>query len=406
MSGLTVAVDATPLIGRRTGIGRYVDQLVRAMAGRADGIRLVLTGITVRGSAGIPRDHRWDVVSRPFPARLARRLWRRGVPLPPGEWFAGRHDVFHGTNFVLPPSHGAGSVVTVHDLAWMLHPDTVSGATSALRDLVPRALDRAALVLVPSRTVGELVVERLGVDQERIRVTPLGVDDSWFGAVPDPALAARLGLPERYVVVVATHEPRKNLAFLLGAHRAARAAHRDAPGLVLVGGQGWGTQPRPTGDGVVVTGYLPEQELRAVVAGACAAALPSLDEGFGLPVLEAFAAGIGVLASDLPVLHEVSDGLAAFADPTDTQAWAALLADPPPVDRAALRAWAGQATWERCAEATLAAYREAAEAGEAAGSRRRWPGRARRPAGTVPGRLTAAATTPRPRSPADRTDDG
>jgi glycosyltransferase involved in cell wall biosynthesis len=361
-------VDATPLLGVRTGIGRYVDQLVRAIAAGHEDIRLVLTGITARGGAALPRGPGWDVVSRPFPARLAHALWRRGVELPPGEWFAGGHEVFHGSNFVLPPSSAAAAVVTVHDLAWLLLPHTVAPGSRALTELVPRSVARAALILVPSRAVGDLVAEHLGVTPDRIRVTPLGVDGTWFEAGPDPELARRLGLPDRYVVVVATQEPRKNLAHLLAAHREACAASPDTPSLVLVGGRGRGPQPKEADrvdrvDRVVRTGYLPDGQLRSVVAGACAAALSSLDEGFGLPVLEAFAAGVGVIASDLPVLREVSGGLAAFADPRDRQAWAALLADPPGADPVPLRAWAALSTWQRCAEVTVAAYREAAAHG-------------------------------------------
>jgi glycosyltransferase involved in cell wall biosynthesis len=386
---LTVAVDATPLIGARTGIGRYVDQVVRAMAALPDPVRLVLTGITARGGSSIPRDGTWRVVARPFPARLARSLWLRGVPAPSGRWFAGPHDVFHGTNFVLPPCPRVAGVVTVHDLAWLLLPHTVAPAESVLRELVPRSLRRAALVLVPSRAVADLVAEHLAVPPDRIRVTPLGVDRGWFATRPDPEVAARWGLPERYVVVVATRQPRKNLPFLLQAHRRACAENPDTPALVLVGGRGWGEDPA-TADGparrVVRTGYLPEPALRATVAGACAAALPSLDEGFGLPLLEAFAAGIPVLASDLPVLREVSGGRATFADPGDLDGWAGLLARPPQTDAQGLREWASAWTWRRCAEATVAAYHDAATQDRP------------RPRGR------AAVSAPPRRSPGGRTD--
>ena len=363
MGGLRVAVDATPLIGRRTGVGRYVEQLVRTASGCPEQARLVLTGITVRGSAAIPRSPAWDVVARPFSARLAQELWRRGVGVPSGAWFAGRHQVFHGTNFVLPPlGRGRAGVVTVHDLAWLRFADTVSVASRALRDLVPRSIRRAALILVPSQAVGDQLGEDLGVPADRIRVTPLGVDEAWLQARPDDALARRLNLPERYVVVVATHEPRKNLPFLLAAHREACATESDTPPLVLVGGHGWGPEVEASSGRVRVTGFLPDGELRSVVAGACALALPSLVEGFGLPVLEAFAVGIPVLAADLPVLHEVSGGLAHVADPADRQAWAALLVDPPTQDPGPLRARAAASTWQACAAATLTAYRDAAEA--------------------------------------------
>jgi glycosyltransferase involved in cell wall biosynthesis len=354
-----VAVDGTPLIGPRTGVGRYVDHLVRALDAGHPQIRLVLTGVTVRGRALLPRDGSWRVVARPFPARLARIGWRR-TDFPPAELFAGRHQVFHATNFVLPPSWAARGVVTVHDLAWWSFPETVAPASRALRELVPRAVRRAAVVLVPSRAVGAQLEEHLLVPADRIRVTPLGVDAEWLTARPDPEVTRRLGLPERYVVTVATREPRKNLPFLLRAHRNAVARNPATPGLVLVGAPGWGPawqQPHPQ---LVATGYLPEPDLRAVVSGALALAMPSLDEGFGLPVLEAFATGTPVLASDLPVLLEVSGGLAALAAPADLEAWTALLLDPPRADPERLREWARGHSWSRCAELTAEAYAEAA----------------------------------------------
>lgn len=262
---------------------------------------------------------------------------------------------------MLPPSWAARGVVTVHDLAWLLLPQTVAPASRALRELVPRAIDRAALVLVPSRSVAEQVQEHFPVAQSRVRVTPLGVDETWLAAEPDPEVARRLGLPDRYVVAVATHEPRKNLPFLLQAHRCAVEGEPDTPDLVLVGGQGWGPRPQAPHRRVTRTGYLDDHDLRAVVSGALALAMPSLDEGFGLPVLEAFAAGTPVLASDIPALREVSGGLAHLAAPGDLDAWVELLSRPPSRTVAELQGWAAAHTWRACADVTADAYREAAD---------------------------------------------
>jgi glycosyltransferase involved in cell wall biosynthesis len=372
-----VGLDATPLIGRRTGVGRYVGQLLpelRSLAGDgADGLTgLVATAFTLRGRGELAAHLPPGVAdrSRPLPARLLQRVWARR-DFPTVTALVGRVDVFHGTNFVLPPPGRARGVVTVHDLAFLHSPGTVSRTSRALRDLVPRALDRAAVVCTPSRAVADEVTEAYGLPADRIQVTPLGVSADW-GRVPAPDaswLAAR-GLPDRYVLFVGTIEPRKMLPTLLEAKRQlAGTPAADVP-LVLLGPAGWGPELDLSGlpaEQVVFTGYREDDEVRAIVAGARVLAFPSAAEGFGLPPLEAFAAGVPVVASDLPVIREVlgSDpDRATLVPPGDATALAAALHDrltrpDPPGAAEARRAWAARFTWRATAAATVQAYRRA-----------------------------------------------
>ncbi len=352
---LRVALDATPLLGVRTGVGRYVAGLAGALAERPD-VDLALAAFTWRSGARPPvPGARWR--ARPAPARLLRAAWTH-TGLPPVELLAGRCDVFHGTNFVQPPSWRAAGVVTVHDLAFLHLPETVGRASQAYARLVPDAVRRAELVLCPSAAVAGQVADAYRLDPARVLATPLGVDPRW-GAPEHPAPPA--GLPERYLLFVGTREPRKDLPTLLAAHRAARAADPDAvPPLVLAGPAGWGEQEAP-GPDVHVAGFLSDEALVAVVAGAAGLVLPSRDEGFGLPVLEALACGTPVLASDLPVLREVGGDVAAYAAPGDVDAFAEalVLLCREPGDPAPRRARAAGFTWQACAERTLAAYRQA-----------------------------------------------
>jgi glycosyltransferase involved in cell wall biosynthesis len=295
------------------------------------------------------------------PARLAQEVWARGEHLPL-ELVTGRCDVFHGTNFVLPPARHAAGVVTIHDLAFLTLPETVSGASQRLRALVPRSIRRAGLVLTPSEAVRLQVIDAYALPADRVRATRLGVDASWFAAEqPAPDVRARLGLPERYVVFVGTLEPRKNLSMLLAAHASARAVDpAGTPQLVLVGAAGWGPQ-LDLHPGVLATGFLDEADLRSVVVGASALALPSLAEGFGLPVLEGLAAGTAVLASDIPALREVGGSWARYAPPDDPDAWSELLLTIPAQEpHGEGQAYALSWTWERTARETLAAYEDVA----------------------------------------------
>jgi glycosyltransferase involved in cell wall biosynthesis len=364
-----VALDATPLLGTRTGIGHYVAHLASALAKEPE-LDVVLTAFTWRGqselrvmllenSAGGEAGH--QVHSRRAPARLLRLAWSRGS-LPPVEMFSGSVDVFHGTNFVLPPTRHAAGVVTIHDLGFVLHPGTVDGTSLAYQRLVPRALDRARIIITPSNAAADDLVEVYGTDRDRIVVTPLGVDPDWAATTPPSAQwLADHGIPPRYLLFVGTLEPRKNVPDLIAAHALLRRDEPNTPPLVLAGARGWGDIEFGTDD-VVLPGYLPQADLRSVTAGAAALVLPSRYEGFGLPALEALACGIPVVASDIPVLREVTGGLAQYVPVGDVDALAATLKITLEADdsgREERRAWAATFSWERCATQTVAAYRRA-----------------------------------------------
>jgi glycosyltransferase involved in cell wall biosynthesis len=383
---MRVGIDATPLLGPRTGVGRYVAGLVEALAELPGGEpeEIALVPFTWRGTADLPRvapaAPRLRVGRRRVPARLLRATWA-AVAFPPVEWLAGPVDVFHATNFVAPPARRAATVVTIHDLTYLRHPEMVTAASARYRDLVPRALRRGATVCTPTAAVGAEVADAYRLPPERLVVTPLGVGPAWRAATPpDPAWLAANGLPERYLLFVGNREPRKNLPTLLAAYRELLAGRvpgagrggsgSGVPPLVLVGPAGWGEALDLAGlpaEAVRTPGYLPEDDLARVVAGAAALVFPSWYEGFGLPALEALACGTPVVATDLPALREVLGDQAALVPPGDAAALADALArvlDDPGGEpaRSARRARAAAFTWAACARATLSAYHRALEA--------------------------------------------
>ncbi|HEU0131617.1 MAG TPA: glycosyltransferase family 1 protein [Mycobacteriales bacterium] len=355
---MRVGLDATPLLGTRTGVGHYVAELLAALPPE---VEPVLTAFTWRGVGGLPRGH--AVAPRRFSARALQTLWAN-ADLPPVEWLSGRVDVFHGTNFVLPPTRRAAGVVTIHDLSYEQHADTVTPATLRYRALVPRALRRGGLVLTPSNAVAAEVRTRYDLPEERVLVTPLGVAPRWF-ADPGPRPA---WLPERYVLFVGNLEPRKNVPVLLRAMASLHATDPAAPPVVLAGPAGWGPALDASGlprDAVVTPGYVGGADLVAAVAHASVLAFPSRYEGFGLPPLEALATGTPVVASDLAVLREVLGEHAAFVPVGDAEALAAALAkaladgDGGPAARAERAAHARAFTWARCAAETARGYARA-----------------------------------------------
>jgi glycosyltransferase involved in cell wall biosynthesis len=389
-----VGLDATPLLGPRTGVGRYVAGLAEALAGQAgpEPESVALIPFTWRGTADLPSaapsGPRVRVGRRRAPARLLQAAWGR-LPWPPVEWLSGPVDVFHATNFVAPPTRRAATVLTIHDLTYLRHPEMVTDASARYRQLVPRALHRGAVVCTPTAAVATEVADEYGLGPDRLVVTPLGVDPTWRQTTPpDPAWLATHGLPDRYLLFVGSREPRKNLSTLLTAYRALLSTRLElvdngprategagttigggVPPLVLVGPPGWGQTLETAGlppDAVRTPGYLPEPDLARVVAGAAALVVPSWYEGFGLPALEALACGTPVVASDLPALREVLGDQAELVAPGDPAALADALArvlqDPGGEDAcAARRTRTAGFTWENCAQATLSAYRLALE---------------------------------------------
>jgi glycosyltransferase involved in cell wall biosynthesis len=347
-----VAFDAGPLLDPPTGVGRYTRELGTAL--ELQGIELTYYAVALRGRAGVPIS-RWRL-----PARAMRGLWHR-FGGPAIERLVGAVDLVHATNFVLPALRSTPGVVTVHDLSFY-RDDTFSGG-KRLRALVPWSVGRAALVIVPSAAVGEEVRGRFGLDRDRIAITPEGVSPLFFGATPlsDEALA-RMGVGRPFALAVGTIEPRKNLAALLQAWERTRdRLGRRRWTLVLAGPSGWG--PRlPRTEGVVPVGWVGDETLPGLLAAAEVFCYPSLYEGFGLPPLEAMAAGTPVVAATYTAASEVLGDAALLVDPTDSPALAdaVVAAATDHALRSSLvvagRARASAYTWEAAARATIAAY--------------------------------------------------
>jgi glycosyltransferase involved in cell wall biosynthesis len=378
-------LDATPLLGQATGVGRYTTELLSALARLPDEERpdLQAMAFTWRGHDQLrpllPAHVR--AVGRRVPARLLQQSWTSS-DLPTLPMLRVRADVAHGTNFVLPPTgRKRAGVVTIHDLAYLRFRETVSAASARYRELVPRGLRRAALVITPTEAIAAEVRAEYQLAADRVRAVPHGVDPSWFlaSAGPDPR-KRHPELPEHYLLFTGNLEPRKDIATLLAAVRALRRDRPGTPPLVLAGPSGWGPALDLAGlarDDVVLLGYLEAAELRPVLAGADVLCYPTRYEGFGLPPLEALAAGTPVVASDVAAVREVlgpvltdpeaGGGPAVRLAPVrDADAFAAALArtlddvDAGRLDPEPGRRHARSFTWARTARLTAATYREAA----------------------------------------------
>jgi len=321
---LPVALDATPLLGQRTGIGHWTDATLRALAARDD-LDVRAYAVTRRGrDALVPAlPPAVAPATRRFPAQVALRSWRH-VDRPRVEHWTGEVDVVHATCFVGPPSR-AGVVVTVHDLAFARLPDLCGPGSRHYPRLLRRALARGATVHTVSDTVAREVREVFGVPAERVvRVYP-GVLPSQGG---DPAAGRQAAGADRYVLALGQLEPRKGLPALVRAFDAAAGA--DARMRLVLAGPDGPDRPRVEraiaaachGDRVRWLGYVPDRTRRDLLAGSTLLAYPSLYEGFGHPPLEAMSAGVPVRSTACCALPEVLGEAARLVPVGDDEALA------------------------------------------------------------------------------------
>ncbi len=319
----TVAVDATSLLGRPTGVGVAVAGLIGALA--AGPYRVVGYGLTGTGWRRLPALLPPGVLPGrgPMPAALLGLAWAR-FDHPAIEAWTGPVDVVHGTNFVVPPSRRSPRLVTVNDLTPLRYPELVTAASRRYPALVARAAATGAHVHTPSQFVAGEVRERFGISAERVHVVPWGL------TVPDPGPTARPPGPP-YVIAVGTAEPRKDLPGLVAAWDRVAGELADLR-LLLVGPEGWGETELAAAiaaashrDRVERLGWVPDHA--ALIGGAAALAYPSRYEGFGFPPLEAMALGVPVVATAAGAVPEVVGDAAALVPVGDPDALAeALLA--------------------------------------------------------------------------------
>ncbi|MEM9035735.1 MAG: glycosyltransferase family 1 protein [Actinomycetota bacterium] len=304
-----------------------------------------------------------------LPRPLLADAWHH-LGRPRVERATGPVDVVHATS-VITPATRAPLVVTVHDLLFLHEPDWFTGrGVRVMRAGLDAIRRRADLVLCSSRATAADVAAA-GIEEDRLRVVPLGVDVSPVAAERVEDVRRRHDLERPYVLWNGTFEPRKNLRGLLEA-----IARWDVDGvdLALVGPSGWreayppelADRIDPDRTRVVTTGFVPRAELEALHAGAVVTCLPSLAEGFGFPVLEAFAQGTPVVTSTGTSTEELVGDAGIAVEPTDPDALAEALRSIVTDDglrsrlASAAPAQAARYTWDRTAQLTVEAYREVA----------------------------------------------
>jgi len=316
-----VCLDATAVPGRPAGAGRYVLDLAGAL-GRRDDVELTVMcrrGDEARWQSG-PGD---NLALGRAPSRRPLRLAWEQAELP--RLLHGHHvDVHHAPHYTMPLAARIPTVVTVHDLSFFTHPEWHQrGKVMFFRSAITLAARRASAIVAVSATTAALLAEHTRC-RAPVHVIAHGVDHRRFGPEDpgdDEAALVRLGARPPYVAFLGTLEPRKDVPTLVRAFDRLAAAHPDLT-LVLAGARGWGTDAVEAAVGaarhrnrVRMLGFVAEADMPALLRRAAVVAYPSLEEGFGLPVLEALACGAPVVTTAGTVMEEVA-GAAAFLVPS------------------------------------------------------------------------------------------
>jgi glycosyltransferase involved in cell wall biosynthesis len=319
---MRILVDYRPALRARTGVGEYMRQLVRGYtATHGDEVAVFTSSWKDRPSPTLAAELRATVVDRRVPVATLNYLWHR-LEWPPVELLAGHVDVVHAAHPLLIPSRRAAQVVTIHDLFFLDHPDRVHGEIK--RDypaLTPAHARRADAIVTPSAYTQRLVVERLGVPEDRVYVCP-PTAPTWktLGRAPNVPKGG-------YMLMLGTLEPRKNLGIVLDTF-ARLCDFMWEPRLIIAGratpeaAEWLARLSKPPLNGCVeYIGYVPDEKREELLAGARALLLPSLDEGFGLAALEAMSAGVAVVAAERGALPEVIGNGGLLVPPHDIFVW-------------------------------------------------------------------------------------
>jgi glycosyltransferase involved in cell wall biosynthesis len=371
---MRIGIDARSVLKRRTGVGNYTFNLFQNLGKIDQENRYVLFYSHHKNlRSAIPQIENVNFESKfvRLPNKLLNLFWRT-VRYPSIETWVGKVDVFHSPNFELTPQKQGRSVLTIHDLCFLVYEKyAIKSARLHYGRRIKSYAQRADVIITVSENSKGDIINYLGIPPETIFVIPEGKDDK-FKPQNDPETVSEIrnkyGLRRAFILHVGTLEPRKNLVGLIRAYHRSRA--RKEYQLVMAGGKGWMYKEIFKTVGklglsreVIFTGYVPEDDLPALYNASSLFVFPSLYEGFGLPPLEAMACGTPVITSSVSSLPEVTADAAILVDPFNIEeikdSIDSVLSDQElasslkkkGLERAALF------TWEKTAQKTLEVYR-------------------------------------------------
>ncbi|HSS20903.1 MAG TPA: glycosyltransferase family 1 protein [Pyrinomonadaceae bacterium] len=376
---MRIGIDGLPLTALKTGVGHYTYELARALARAEPTSQFEIVYPSTYQPIELPPQDGTDGQSHSQNLKLnrvqvglfGRRWWAAGLP---HYLRRSKYDVFHGTNYEVPLWRRCASVLTIHDLSHLVHPETHEKARAKrARRRLPVMVRAADAIITPTEAVRFEVCERFNVEPERVFAIPEAARTTFFPVsfADTREVRKRLGIRDDFLLAVGTLEPRKNLTVLL---EAFEKFPQGATQLVIAGGKGWLAGPlfeqikkSPLRDRIVLTDYLHDDDLRALYSSCRVFIYPSIYEGFGLPPLEAMACGAPVIASRIAALEENFAGASVLFDPGSADELAERLGEVLSDENfrsqlaAAGRRRAADFSWEKAARLTWDVYEKAVQ---------------------------------------------
>ena len=331
---LRVGIDYSPAVNQQAGIGRYTRSIVAELAELDQENEYVLFYPSRNLNQEVfapPKSPNFQRVEIPVSNQSLNALWfRLGVPFPV-DLFTGPVDVCHFPDFTLPPIRNGKTVLTVHDLSFLVHPEYAEkGLRQYLERVVPPSVAGASLVLADSESTGNDLIVLLDVPPERVEVLLPGVEPRFAPVVDEVALESarrKYSISFPYILTISTIEPRKNLLGLMKAFSGFKRMTESRHKLVIGGGKGWHysevfatAKAIDVADDIIFLGHVADEDLPALYSMSDLFAWLSFYEGFGLPVLEAMACGTPVVASNRASLPEVIGDAGLLVPPSEIDA--------------------------------------------------------------------------------------
>jgi len=375
---MRIGMDARCILVQRTGVGNYTLNLIKGLAKIDQHNSYVLFYTWFKK----PQENILLIDKKNFknkvihiPHRFLNLLWRT-VRYPSVETWVGKVDVFHSPSFQLTPQKQGRSVLTIHDLCFLVYKKyAIKSSRLHYGRRIKSYAQGADAIITISQNSKKDIINYLDISPERIFVIPAGKDQK-FKPQNDPETISKIRekyrLKRAFILHVGTLEPRKNLVGLIQAYHRSKA--RKEYQLVIAGGKGWmykeifkTVEKLGLTKEVIFTGYVPEDDLPALYSASSLFVFPSLYEGFGLPPLEAMACGTPVVTSKVSSLPEVTGDAALLVDPFNIEeikdSIDLVLSDQKLASSLKKKGLerAGLLTWEKTAEKTIEVYRKVLE---------------------------------------------
>ncbi|NOU92955.1 glycosyltransferase [Paenibacillus sp. LMG 31456] len=334
---MNVFLDAQSLLGTRSGIARYVECLGSQLS-KDTGVNLFLAFNQLANSIRenhvleIKRDFHLHLINSVYPYKVIRRLCKPNFfyQMPYDILAKNKADIYHGTNFTYTPSVKAKSIITIHDLAYMRYPESTSDRIYKHHsNWVPFSARQCDQIIAVSQQTKSDIIELLNIPENKVDVVYHAAGDN-FQFVPYTAsILEKYNLPEKYILFVGTLEPRKNLLGLLKAFYLLKKEYSCSEKLVIVGAKGWKFTPifewvqeHYLEEEVIFTGFIDDEDLPGLYSAASVFVMPSIYEGFGLPLLEAMQCRTPVIGSNVSSIPEIIGEAGMLLAPDDPMAWA------------------------------------------------------------------------------------